>query len=161
MNDTKISISGNQMLLVFITNHEIIGKGFHALIMESKYYAGTTPLDILLDWIVSWNNPIHMSDWICQSHPLCRHVWAMYCNFNFESENFWGHFFSSIVIPVLLQQPRKPRDYCSALTLFQWKHFFYFIGSTYEISEKWLFQWKISCVIPVEDRSCKTLTLCS
>ena len=39
INDTKISISGNQMLLVFITNHKIIAKGFHALIIESKYYA--------------------------------------------------------------------------------------------------------------------------
>ena len=38
MNDTKISISGNQMLLVFKTNNEIVSKGFHALIMESKYF---------------------------------------------------------------------------------------------------------------------------
>ena len=37
MNDTKISISGNQMSLVFKTNNEIVRKGFHALIMESKY----------------------------------------------------------------------------------------------------------------------------
>ena len=36
MNDTKISIPGNQMFLVFKTNHEIVSKGFHALIMESK-----------------------------------------------------------------------------------------------------------------------------
>ena len=36
MNDTKISISGNQMFLVFKTNNEIVSKGFHALIMESK-----------------------------------------------------------------------------------------------------------------------------
>ena len=38
MNDTKISISGNQMFLVFKTNNEIVSKGFHALIMESKYF---------------------------------------------------------------------------------------------------------------------------
>ena len=38
MNDTKISISGNQMFLVFQTNNEIIRKGFHALILESKYF---------------------------------------------------------------------------------------------------------------------------
>ena len=38
MNDTKISISGNQMFLVFKTNHEIVSKGFHALIMESKFF---------------------------------------------------------------------------------------------------------------------------
>ena len=38
MNDTKISISGNQMFLVFKTNNEIVNKGFHALIMESKYF---------------------------------------------------------------------------------------------------------------------------
>ena len=39
MNNTTISISGTQMVLVFKTNHEIIAKGFHALIMESKHYA--------------------------------------------------------------------------------------------------------------------------
>ena len=38
MNDTKISISGNQMFLVFKTNNEIVSKGFHAFIIESKYY---------------------------------------------------------------------------------------------------------------------------
>ena len=38
MNDTIISISENQMFLVFETNNEIVGKGFHALIMESKYF---------------------------------------------------------------------------------------------------------------------------
>ena len=37
MNDTDISIQENQMFLVFHTNTEIVGKGFHALIMESKY----------------------------------------------------------------------------------------------------------------------------
>ena len=36
MNDTTISISGNQMFVVFKTNNEIIAKGFHALIIESK-----------------------------------------------------------------------------------------------------------------------------
>ena len=39
MDNTTISISGTQMVLVFKTNHEIIAKGFHALIMESKHYA--------------------------------------------------------------------------------------------------------------------------
>ena len=39
MNNTTISISGTQMVLVFKTNHEVIAKGFHALIMESKHYA--------------------------------------------------------------------------------------------------------------------------
>ena len=34
MNDTKISIPGNQMFVVFHTNDEIVRKGFHALIME-------------------------------------------------------------------------------------------------------------------------------
>ena len=38
MNDTKVSISGNQMFVVFKTNNEIIAKGFHALIMESKFF---------------------------------------------------------------------------------------------------------------------------
>ena len=38
MNDTTISISGNQMFVVFKTNHEIVAKGFHALILESEYY---------------------------------------------------------------------------------------------------------------------------
>ena len=38
MNDTTISISGNQMFLVFKTNNEIVSKGFHALILESKYF---------------------------------------------------------------------------------------------------------------------------
>ena len=38
MNDTTISISGNQMFVVFKTNHEIVHKGFHALILESKYF---------------------------------------------------------------------------------------------------------------------------
>ena len=37
MNDIKISIPGNQMFLVFRTNEEIVRKGFHALIIESKY----------------------------------------------------------------------------------------------------------------------------
>ena len=37
MNDAKISISGNQMFVVFKTNHEMVVKGFHALIIESKY----------------------------------------------------------------------------------------------------------------------------
>lgn len=36
MNDTKISIPGNQMFVVFHTNEEIVRKGFHALIMEGK-----------------------------------------------------------------------------------------------------------------------------
>ena len=36
MNDTKISISGNQMFLVFKTNNKIVSKGFHAMILESK-----------------------------------------------------------------------------------------------------------------------------
>ena len=35
MNNTTISISGNQMFLVFQTNNEIVRKGFHALIIES------------------------------------------------------------------------------------------------------------------------------
>ena len=38
MNQTKISIAGNQMLVVFRTNEEIGRKGFHALIIESKYF---------------------------------------------------------------------------------------------------------------------------
>ena len=38
MNDTTISISGNQMFVVFKTNHKIVAKGFHALVLESKYY---------------------------------------------------------------------------------------------------------------------------
>ena len=36
MNDAKILIPGNQMFLVFHTNEDIVSKGFHALIMESK-----------------------------------------------------------------------------------------------------------------------------
>ena len=38
INDTKISISGNQMFVVFKTNNEIVSKGFHALTMKSKYF---------------------------------------------------------------------------------------------------------------------------
>ena len=46
MKDTQISILGNQMFVVFHTNHtneeivrkEIVRKGFHALIVESKYF---------------------------------------------------------------------------------------------------------------------------
>ena len=38
MNDNKLSITGNQMFLVFQTNNEIVRKGFHALIKEGKYY---------------------------------------------------------------------------------------------------------------------------
>ena len=37
INDTKIAIPGNQMFVVFHTNDEIVRKGFHALIVESKY----------------------------------------------------------------------------------------------------------------------------
>ena len=38
-NETKIaSIPGNQMFVVFTTNEEIVGKGFHALIIESKFF---------------------------------------------------------------------------------------------------------------------------
>ena len=37
ISDTTISIPGNQMFLVFHTNEDIVRKGFHALIMESKY----------------------------------------------------------------------------------------------------------------------------
>ena len=36
MNDTKISVQANQIFLVFHTNKDIVRKGFHALIMESK-----------------------------------------------------------------------------------------------------------------------------
>ena len=38
IKDIKISISGNQMFLVFKTNNEIVSKGFHAFIMERKYF---------------------------------------------------------------------------------------------------------------------------
>ena len=38
MNDTTISVSANQMFVVFKTNNEIVRKGFHALIMESKHF---------------------------------------------------------------------------------------------------------------------------
>ena len=37
INETKIvSIPGNQIFVVFTTNKEIVGKGFNALIIESK-----------------------------------------------------------------------------------------------------------------------------
>ena len=38
MYDAEISIPGNQMFVVFQTNAEIVYKGFHALIIESKYF---------------------------------------------------------------------------------------------------------------------------
>ena len=38
MNDTTISVSGNQMFVVFKSNHEIVARGFQAVIIESKYY---------------------------------------------------------------------------------------------------------------------------
>ena len=38
MNETEISIPGNQIFVVFKTNHKIVRKGFHALIIESKYH---------------------------------------------------------------------------------------------------------------------------
>ena len=37
MYDAEISIPGNQMFVVFQTNDNIVRKGFHALIIESKY----------------------------------------------------------------------------------------------------------------------------
>ena len=46
MNDTTISISGNQMFVVFKTNHKIVAKGFHALVLESKYYDHNKLLEI-------------------------------------------------------------------------------------------------------------------
>ena len=39
MNDTKFSVPGNQMFVVFYTNDKIIRKGFHALIIEGKYFS--------------------------------------------------------------------------------------------------------------------------
>ena len=36
-NNTQISIPGNQMFVVFHTNDDNGGKGFHAKILESKY----------------------------------------------------------------------------------------------------------------------------
>ena len=38
MNDTTISISGNQMFVVFKTYKDTVAKGFHAFIIESKYF---------------------------------------------------------------------------------------------------------------------------
>ena len=38
MNDATISVSGNQMFVVFKTNKDTVAKGFHAFIIESKYY---------------------------------------------------------------------------------------------------------------------------
>ena len=38
MYDAEISIPGNQMFVVFKTNNEIVRKGFHALIIKSKYF---------------------------------------------------------------------------------------------------------------------------
>ena len=38
MYDTEISIPGNQMFVIFQTNDEIVYKGFHALIIESKFF---------------------------------------------------------------------------------------------------------------------------
>ena len=37
MYDSKISISGNQMFVVFQANIDIVRIGFYALIIESKY----------------------------------------------------------------------------------------------------------------------------
>ena len=37
--DTEISIPGNQMFVIFQTNDEIVYKGFHALIIESKFFS--------------------------------------------------------------------------------------------------------------------------
>ena len=37
-NDTISSIPGNQMFVAFHTNEKIDRKGFHALIIESKYF---------------------------------------------------------------------------------------------------------------------------
>ena len=39
MYDTEISIPGNQMFVIFQTNDEIVYKGFHALIIESKFFS--------------------------------------------------------------------------------------------------------------------------
>ena len=38
IKDTKVSTSGNQMFVVLHSNEEIVRKGFHAMIMESKYH---------------------------------------------------------------------------------------------------------------------------
>ena len=41
-SDTQISIPGTQMFVVFHTNGNIGGKGFHAKILESMYLSSTT-----------------------------------------------------------------------------------------------------------------------
>ena len=46
MNDTKVSISGNQMFVVFKTNNDVVAKGFHAMIIESKYFDENKLLEI-------------------------------------------------------------------------------------------------------------------
>lgn len=46
INDTKVSISGNQIFVVFQTNIEIVRKGYHALIMEGKYFDHNKLLEI-------------------------------------------------------------------------------------------------------------------
>ena len=60
MNDTKIAIPGNQMFVVFNTNEEIVRKGFHALIMESKYF-NHTKLSEIRNYIFSLNTLISIS----------------------------------------------------------------------------------------------------
>ena len=54
MNDTTISISGNQMFVVFKTNHEISARGFHAFIMESKYFDQNRKLEINCSCMSQW-----------------------------------------------------------------------------------------------------------
>ena len=64
MNDIKISISGNQMFLVFKTNNEIVSKGFHAFIMERKYFDQNKHLEIT--YVLSQSNNFYLIDDHCQ-----------------------------------------------------------------------------------------------
>ena len=58
MNDTTISIPGNQIFVVFQTNTEIVRKGFHALIIESKYF-DQSKLTEIRNYIYSFSMSIH------------------------------------------------------------------------------------------------------
>ena len=54
MNETKISIPGNQMFVVFKTNKDTVRKGFNAKIIESEFYLYLLPIKIR-------NNPFVIS----------------------------------------------------------------------------------------------------
>ena len=66
MYDTEISIPGNQMFVIFQTNDEIVYKGFHALIIESKFYFIKIHQNLEIKYILSYCINFNFKDDHCQ-----------------------------------------------------------------------------------------------